>query len=219
MLIFLKKDLQFLKLLGKKIVKKEISIFWPKLIEKKINQIIEANELQDFVHIHPVSRWMFKCWEDERMSKVIDFLSFNKKFKVLVTGSSEKHEQDRIKHMLNLCESDPINLSGKLTLNELTYLSSQSKFFFGIDSAPMHIAAATNTSVVAIMGASEAIKWGPWSNDGKNQYLNQGIQKNSNHLIFADNDHSIFFSDGIKKCQGMINISLESVIEALDEGY
>jgi len=214
-----KKDLQFIKLLGKKIINKEISIFWPKDLERRINQIIEKNELIDYVHIHPVSRWMFKCWEDDRMAKVIDFLSIKKNYKVVITGSNLKHERERIESILNLCESNPINLTGQLTLKELAYLSSKSKFFFGIDSAPMHIAAATNTPVVSILGASEAKKWGAWSNKGKNEYLNRGIQKNSIHLIFANDDHSIFYSDGVKKCKGMINTSLSSVINALDEKY
>ena len=213
------KDLQFIQLLGKKIINKEISIFWSKDIEKRINKIIENNELLDYIHIHPVSRWMFKCWEDDRMAKVIDFLSIKKNYKVVITGSNAKHEKDRIESILSLCESKPINLTGQLSLKELAYLSSKSKFFFGIDSAPMHIAAATNTPVVSIFGASEAKKWGAWSNEGNNDYFNKGIQKNTNHLIFADDNHSIFYKNGVKKCKGMINISLKSVIRVLDERY
>ena len=83
----------------------------------------------------------------------------------------------------------------------------------------MHIAAATNSSVVSIMGASEATKWGPWSNNGKNKYSNYGVQKNSKNIVFADDDHSIFYSQGVKKCTGMINLSLESVLRVLDENY
>jgi len=214
-----KKDLQFVRLLGNKILKSEVSIFWSKDIEKKIDLIIKKNQLINFVHIHPVSRWMFKCWDDERMAKVIDFLIIKKKYKVVITGSNIKHERERIKTILNLCESNPINLTGQLSLKEMAYLSSKSKFFFGIDSAPMHIAAATNTPVVSILGASEASKWGAWANDGNNEYLNNGIQKNSIHLVFANDDHSIFYSDGIKKCKGMMHISLSSVIKVLDEEY
>jgi heptosyltransferase III len=214
-----KKDLQFIQLLGKKIINKEISIFWSQDIEKRIDQIIEKNKLKDYVHIHPVSRWMFKCWEDDRMAKVIDFLSIKKNYKVVITGSKAKHEKARIKSILNLCESNPINLTGQLSLKELAYLSSKSKFFFGIDSAPMHIASATNTSVVSIFGASEATKWGAWANEGNNDYINKGIQKNSSHLIFAEDDHSIYYLNGVKKCKGMINIGLKTVIEVLDERY
>ena len=214
-----KKDLQFVSLLGKKIIRSEISIFWTIDTERRIDQIINKNQLIDFVHIHPVSRWMFKCWEDDRMARVIDFLIIKKKYKVVITGSNIKHERERIDSILRLCKSNPLNLTGQLSLKELAYLSSKSKFFFGIDSAPMHIAAATNTPVVSILGASEATKWGAWANDGNNEYLNMGIQKNSIHIVFANNDHSIFYLDGLKKCKGMMHISLSSVIRVLDEEY
>jgi len=213
------KDLQFLYLLGKKPINKEISIYWTEGIESEVNKIIKDNDLNEYIHIHPVSRWMFKCWEDDRMAQVIDFFSIKKKYKVVITGSGEKNEKERIQNILDLCKSKPLNLTGSLSLKHLACLSSKSKLYFGVDSAPMHIAAATNSSVVSIMGASEASKWGPWSNIGKNKYSNCGVQKNSKNIIFADDDHSIFYSQGVKKCRGMINISLESVLRVLDESY
>ena len=213
------KDLQFISLLDKDPVVRKISIYWNNKIEKDINKMIEFYQLNEFVHIHPVSRWMFKCWEDDRMANVIDYLSINKKYNVVLTCSDEKHEKERINKIIELCKSNPLNLAGELSLKQLSCLSSKSKFFFGIDSAPMHIAASNNVPVLALMGASEASKWGAWLNNNKNLYLNKGIQKNSKHIVFADDDHSILYIDGIKKCQGMLNIKLDSVIEVLNEYY
>ena len=213
------KDLQFLYLLDKKPINNAIKIFWDKNIENDIKNFILDNNLQEFVHVHPVSRWMFKCWEDDRMAKVIDFLCIKKKYKVVITGSNAKSEINRIEKILSLCKSKPLNLSGKLSLKHLACLSSKSKFYFGVDSAPMHIAAATNSHVVSLMGASEASKWGPWSNNNKNRYSNNGIQENARSTIFANDDHSIFYSNGIKKCRGMTNISTDSVLKVLDENY
>ena len=213
------KDLQFIPLLGHEVNKKNISILWPSSIEQDINNIVKENHLNDYVHVHPVSRWMFKCWEDDRMASVIDYLYFHKKYQVVITGSLIKNEMDRINKIITLCKSEPLNLSGKLTLKHLACLSSKAKFFFGIDSAPAHIAAATNTSVISILGASEASKWGVWANEGKNLYVNKGIQKNSQHVVLADDNHSIIYIDGVKKCQGMLNITLESVEEVINEKY
>lgn len=213
------RDLQFISLLGKDVEVRKVSIYWDNEVETDVNKIIDMYQVTEFVHIHPVSRWMFKCWEDDRMAKAIDYLSLKKKYSVVLTCSDEKHEKERINKIIQLCKSNPINLAGELSLKQVSYLSSKSKFFFGIDSAPMHIAASNNTPVVAIMGASEASKWGPWSNNSKNVYFNKGIQKNSKHIIFADDNHSILYVDGIKKCQGMLNIKLDSVIEVLNEYY
>jgi len=56
----------------------------------------------------------------------------------------------------------PINLAGQLTLQELGALIAKARFFFGADSAPMHLAAAVNTPAVALFGPSGAFNWGPW---------------------------------------------------------
>ena len=165
------KDLQFIQMLGKKLVSKKISIYWSKEIEKHIDLIVHENKLDEFVHVHPVSRWMFKCWEDERMAMVIDYLCLKKNYKIVITSSNEIHEKERVNSILRLCKSEPLNLAGQMSLKHLACLSSKSKLFFGIDSAPMHIAAANEIPVISIMGASEASKWGPWSNNVENIYL------------------------------------------------
>ena len=51
----------------------------------------------------------------------------------------------------------------------------------------------------------------------KNFYSNKGVQKNSSHIVFADDDHAIFYDNGVKKCKGMINIEAKAVIEVLNE--
>ena len=55
-----------------------------------------------------------------------------------------------------------IDLSGQLSLKELAALTAQARLFVGVDSAPMHIAAAMGTPVVAIFGPSGDREWGPW---------------------------------------------------------
>jgi heptosyltransferase-3 len=54
------------------------------------------------------------------------------------------------------------DLAGKLTLKQLAALTANARLFIGVDSAPMHIAAAMRTPVVALFGPSSEIEWGPW---------------------------------------------------------
>ena len=58
--------------------------------------------------------------------------------------------------------SAPINLAGRLSLKELGALIAKARFFFGMDSAPMHLAAAVDTPAVALFGPSGVFNWGPW---------------------------------------------------------
>lgn len=120
-----------------------------------------------FVHIHPTSRWMFKCWPDKFMAETIDWLA-SQGFQVVLTASPEKKETARIESILRLCTRHPVNLAGKLTLKQTAAISSMATLFFGVDSAPMHMAAAVNTPVVALFGPSSATNWGPWPNTTPN---------------------------------------------------
>lgn len=207
------KDLQFISLIGKKVIDRSVKICWPDFIETEVDNILKDNQIDNFIHVHPVSRWMFKCWEDDRMAQVIDYLQQDKGYNVIVTGAPVKKELDRVEKILALCKTKPINLSGRLALKHLACLSSKADMFFGVDTAPMHIAAAVNTPVVALFGASEAIKWGPWHNQYGGKYLNDGIQNNGNHQVFCSSNHKIIYIDGVKKTLGMLDIDLDSVLK------
>jgi len=213
------KDLQFINLLGKEVDNKEVKIYWPNKVEQEIDKILADNNIDQFVHIHPVSRWMFKCWEDDRMASIIDYLQQDKGLKVIITGAPVKKELDRIDKILELCKTNPINLSGALTLKHLACLSSKAKLFFGVDTAPMHMAAATNTPVIALFGASFPVIWGPWNNDSDKVSFQDkdGFQTNDLHYVISNMNHEIFYIDQIKKTRGMNLITLKQNKDAFFE--
>ncbi len=201
------KDLQFITLLGKEVVDRSVKICWSDVVEVEIDKILEENCIREFVHIHPVSRWMFKCWEDDRMAKIIDYLQQDKGLRVVITGAPIKKELDRIDKILALCKTTPVNLSGQLTLKHLACLSSKAKLFFGVDTAPMHMAAAVNTPVIALFGASYPAVWGPWNNKTDQVFENKdGSQENGLHYMIANLNHEIFYEGQIKKSRGMVLI-------------
>lgn len=177
-----------------------------------IKKILEENGVKEgdtVVHVHPTSRWLFKCWGDEYIAEVIMWL-IEKGVKVIVTSSPDRKEIDKAERILSLVtEFTPphipplarggkggvIDLCGKTTIKQLGAVSEKSKLFFGVDSAPMHIAAAVGTPVVALFGPSGAFHWGPWDNnyssefgvmssEFKNQYTNRnGIQIFGSHTV------------------------------------
>jgi heptosyltransferase-3 len=166
------------------VLEKKVEIFWKKEDEKKIDEL----NLDEFVHIHPVSRWLFKCIKDEIMAEIIDFIESKGK-KVVLTASPDEKEIKKVQSILSFTKSNPINLSGKLSLKEVAYLASKSKLFVGVDTAIMHMAAAVNTPVVAFFGPSGAFNWGPWDNKlMKSGYTQKnGIQKMGKHIVIQHN--------------------------------
>ncbi len=174
--------LDSLKALNLPIKEKKVEIFWSKNDEKKVDELLEC---KNFVHIHPVSRWMFKCINDQSMAELIDYCKTELKKEVVITAAPIKHEQDRVASILKLCNTKPINLSGKLTLKQTAALNKRADFFLGVDTAIMHISAANDVPVVAFFGPSSAFHWGPWDNELQNSLYNKtkGDQTMGKHTV------------------------------------
>ena len=147
-----------------------VDIFIPEDARMFANRILEKNmtdKTTPVVHVHPTSRWLFKCWRDEYMAEVINWLT-DRGIIVIVTSAPDKREMEKAKKILSLVrtsESSFIDLCGKTNIKQLAAISEVSDLFFGVDSAPMHIAAAVGTPVVALFGPSGAFHWGPWDNE------------------------------------------------------
>jgi heptosyltransferase III len=151
--------------LGLPLGDRRVEIFYSKEDQKKLNHLLREEGAEDqslLVHIHPTSRWLFKCWRDDGMAKIIDALQERAGVQVVLTSGSDDRELKKIHNILNFCRTQPINLAGKITLKQMAALSRRSLFFIGVDTAPMHIAAAMGTPVIALFGPSGEFNWGPW---------------------------------------------------------
>lgn len=115
----------------------------------------------DFVHVHPASRWHFKCWPAEKMAAVIEHLQ-RAGHRVVLSAAPDAAESAMIAAIQSHLAQPAMSLAGQLSLKELAALSRRARLFVGVDSAPMHIAAAMGTPCVALFGPSGDREWGPW---------------------------------------------------------
>ena len=131
--------------------------------EREAENILARHGLQKkgFVHLHPASRWPFKCWTPNRYAALIRTL-MRRGDRVVITAAPDEWEKNYVEIILGMCEEKPISLAGQLSLKSLAALTSRAKVFVGVDSAPMHIAAAMAAPVVALFGPSGEAEWGPW---------------------------------------------------------
>ncbi len=125
-------------------------------------QLLAAHALApgSYVHLHPASRWSFKCWPEARNAALIDALA-ERGERVVLTAAPDEQEKQFVSRIVSLCHSTPVDLSGQLSLKGLAALTARAKLFIGVDSAPMHIACAMGTPVVALFGPSGEKEWGP----------------------------------------------------------
>ena len=131
--------------------------------DTKIEALLREREItrSSFIQIHPGSRWHFKCWPAARMAELIDRLAQEGE-RIVLTGAPDPKEQSMLRDIVSRVASPVVDLGGQLSLLELAALTARAKAFIGVDSAPMHIAAAMGTPAVALFGPSGDIEWGPW---------------------------------------------------------
>jgi heptosyltransferase III len=115
-----------------------------------------------FIHLHPASRWTFKCWPAERNAALAAAL-LQRGERIVITAAPDEAERAFVRDIVSRCGGRIVDLSGQLSLKTLAALSARAKLFVGVDSAPMHIACAMGTPVVALFGPSGENDWGPWS--------------------------------------------------------
>jgi heptosyltransferase-3 len=126
------------------------------------------------IHVHPTSRLDIKCWREDYMAWVIEGL-LSAGDRVVLTTAPDRHETEMSARIVQRLSSINrlVDLSGKVTLTELAEISRSSDMFFGVDSAPMHLAAAVGTPVVALFGPTKPHRWGPWSNAAANAAMDR----------------------------------------------
>ena len=120
---------------------------------------------REFVQVHPGSRWLFKCWPADRTAALVDRI-VSDGLAVVVTGAPDDRERALVAAVMAALQpatrARVVDLTGALSLPELAALTGSARAFVGVDSAPMHIAAAMGTPAVALFGPSSEHAWGPW---------------------------------------------------------
>ncbi len=110
-------------------------------------------ESQPLVAVHPGAGWASKRWPEERYAELVDRLAAEAKARVVLTGSEE--DRPLCGRIQQKAQSKPVVAAGQTTLNEMAALLRRCRVFIGGDTAPLHIAAAVGTPLVAIFGPTD----------------------------------------------------------------
>jgi heptosyltransferase-3 len=131
--------------------------------ESRVDQLLAGHGLArgGFIHVHPTSRWLFKAWTESRNAELMRTL-VRDGHRVVLTAAPDTREKAIAARIVQEAGAGIVDLSGQLGLTEMAALTARARLFLGVDSAPMHIAAAMGTPVVALFGPSSEATWGPW---------------------------------------------------------
>jgi heptosyltransferase-3 len=158
------KNLALVRALGVEPRHSGLEFFWNASTAREVQDLMRQHNLtaNNFILIHPPARWRFKCWTAEGYAQVINTLQKDYKLPVVVTAAPDPQEMQFIQDIVARLPTTPINLAGRLDLKALGALIAQARLFIGVDSAPMHLAAAVGTPTVVLFGPSGPYNWRPW---------------------------------------------------------
>lgn len=119
---------------------------------------------QQYAILSPGANWPNKRWPPESFSALADRLYNDGIIPVLTGGPGDRRiSEDIISHTA----IPPVDLTGRTSLKQLSYIIREAKAFVGGDTGPMHLAAALGTPVVALHGPTDIIRNGPYGDKNR----------------------------------------------------
>jgi predicted lipopolysaccharide heptosyltransferase III len=122
---------------------------------------LDCRITRPYVILHPGSARREKLWEPGRWAEVIDHFGRNNDIDLVLTSGSSPDEQAHIAAIKDNVQQQIIDLSGKTNLLTLAALIGQARLLVTVDSAPVHLAAATRTPQVVLFGPTNPFHWRP----------------------------------------------------------
>jgi len=142
-----------------------IEVFWDPNCEQRCKDIVDRKRSnRPLIGINPGGDRKNRRWDPRRYAAVADRLAdcFDASI-LLFGGPGEEGIAGEVRRNMNRHVTD---LAGKLSLDELAFIISRLDLLVTNDSAPMHMAAATHTPVVALFGPEDPLLMGPYTRPG-----------------------------------------------------
>ncbi|NIY49741.1 lipopolysaccharide core heptosyltransferase RfaQ [Cedecea colo] len=182
---------------------KKISLFYRETDYQSLFVIDPNFNNGNYIVIQPTARQPFKCWDDDKFSQVIDYL-MQRGLQVILTCGPAESELQKINNIARLCQENPnVLFAGKTSFLQLAALIDHAILYIGVDSAPMHMAAALDTPQVCLFGATSYRQWRPWSDKAS--------------LIWAGDYHTMPERQDLDRTKKYLSwIPVQAVIEAAE---
>ncbi len=144
---------------------RELSLeLWPSDKDRKyVQELLDTEWLGNVTRIVGINiaasqKWQTKNWPVEHIARLCDLLA-GKAIRVLITGM----EKDRpfVDQLLARTKSKPAVFVGRTDILQLAALIGRCKVYITPDSAPLHVAAAMRTPLVAFFGPTDSRRHQP----------------------------------------------------------
>ena len=189
--------------------------------KKLVDAFLKNNKIKSkaFVCVAPGAAESAKArmWPFDRYAELCDEIIDKHDANIIFVGNL--NEMGLIEQIQKDMENGnkTINAAGKVTLNQLFYLVSKSKFFIGNDAGPMHIAAAQGIKTLGLFGPNLPIRFGPYGKGNIGLYKGYNCEFSPCINVHKGQVPDCLYprdSNEYQKC--MKNISVENVISAIN---
>lgn len=157
--------LDCLRVIGAQVSSKRLELWPSPEAEGKVHTLLAQAgwRLEDLkIIIHITASLPAKQWPIERFAEVMKVLRKRYNARFIYTGANR--DRAAYEELERLGPFGGLNLCGVTDIRENISVYRAADLYFGVDSGPMHIAAAVGVPVVALFGPTNEIKWGPWGN-------------------------------------------------------
>jgi len=138
------------------------SFHFSRSTEEKIGKLLKEGAVGDndrLVVIAAGSRSHTKRWPKEKFVELIKRVAKDFAVKIILTGDKD----DAAVNQYIAQNTQALDLSGKISLNELSYILKKARVLITNDSAASHIASYLDVPLVAVFGITNDAQYGRWS--------------------------------------------------------
>jgi heptosyltransferase-2/heptosyltransferase-3 len=124
------------------------------------------------VVIHPGTGGPAKLWFPDRWAAVAAALQADGAC-VLITGGPG--EETLVAEVAHRMPTPPLTLAGRTTVGQLGALLRHAVLVLGVDSGPLHLAAAQGIPTLHLYGPGDAGRFGPWGDPARHVVVRAGL--------------------------------------------
>lgn len=154
----------------------------------------------------------------DRYAEICDEIIVRYNAKIIFVGNLNESELiDSIQKIMEN-KNKTINSAGKISLNQLFYLTGKCNLFIGNDAGPMHIAAAQGTKTIGLFGPNLPVRFGPYGKENIGLYKGDNCEFSPCINVHKGQVPDCLYpknSNDYQKC--MKNISVDDVLKEVEK--
>ena len=150
-------------------------LYYENISKHELESFIATHDIPEkYVVCHITQNWANRTWDTKNWQKLIDWLSDNKIFTILIgqDHSERLHESISIDPLIKACPKLEnlygLDLTNVIELEEMYQVIKGSSIIVTMDSGPLHIAGCTDTHILQLGSATHPLLRIPYRNNTQN---------------------------------------------------